>query len=285
MPYPSPSLQPQRRPVQHSNNTSPPATQHTQMIQPPQFNAFPTSPFSNFTHLPAPCRQLHPPKSLLYRPAVLRSIERPARGENSPLTPPASSATSVNEDYVGDGEYKNGMDIRNAGYGGYLGREDHGIAGLEEEGKVTGPPGKGHWKPDAEAVTCDAAMCVKNFSFVLRRHHCRRCGNVFCAQHTAHTVPLNQNARFHIQGYQERACDNCWNDYTRLLETKRPDYLSSSNSSSSTLSNNHPSPSSPVMNMGVRGTGPGGGKGMDGLGTKVGSYVGSVPRDWSWSTF
>lgn len=116
------------------------------MIQPPQFNAFPTSPFPNFTHLPAPCRQLHPPKSPLYRPAVLRSIERPARRENSPLTPPTSSAASVNEDYVGDGEYKNGMDIRNAGYGGYLGREDYGIAGLEEEGKVTGPPGKGHWK-------------------------------------------------------------------------------------------------------------------------------------------
>jgi len=142
MPYPSPSLQPQRRPVQHSNNTSPPATQHTQMIQPPQFNAFPTSPLA---HLPAPCRQLHPPKSPLYRPAVLRSIERPARRENSPLTPPTSSAASVDGDYVGDGEYKNGMDIRNAGYG-YLGREDYGIAGLEEEGKVTGPPGKGHWK-------------------------------------------------------------------------------------------------------------------------------------------
>ncbi|CAZ84336.1 unnamed protein product [Tuber melanosporum] len=285
MPYPSPSLQPQRRSAQHSNNTSPPATQHTQMIQPPQFNAFPTSPFSNLAHLPAPCRQLHPPKSPLYRPAVLRSIERPVRRENSPLTPPTSSAASVNEEYVGDGEYKNGMDIRSAGYGGYLGGEDFGIVGLEEEGKVTGPPGKGHWKPDAEAVTCDAVMCVKNFSFVLRRHHCRRCGNVFCAQHTAHTVPLNQNARFHIQGYQERACDNCWNDYTRLLDAKRTDSLSSSNSSGSTLSNNHPSPSSPVMNMGVRGTGPGNGRGMDGLGAKVGSYVGSVPRDWSWSTF
>lgn len=70
-----------------------------------------------------------------------------------------------------------------------------------------------------------------------------------------------------------------------MLEAKRPDYLSSSNSSGSTLSNNHPSPSSPVMNVGVRGAGPGGGKAMDGLGAKVGSYVGSVPRDWSWSTF
>jgi hypothetical protein len=114
------------------------------MIQQSQFGHGSASHLSAFSHLPAPCRQLNPPKSPLYRPAVLRSIERPIKRENSPLSPPVSSAASVNEEYVGYGEYKGGLDIRNAGYG-YL-AEDFGIAGLEEEGQVTGSPTRAHWK-------------------------------------------------------------------------------------------------------------------------------------------
>ncbi|KAJ1338822.1 hypothetical protein BSLG_006459 [Batrachochytrium salamandrivorans] len=36
----------------------------------------------------------------------------------------------------------------------------------------------GVWQKDSEASTC--FNCVCKFTFMLRRHHCRRCGNIFC---------------------------------------------------------------------------------------------------------
>ncbi|KAL7275254.1 Zn finger protein [Rhizina undulata] len=279
MPYTAPQP-PARLPQYATNNTSPPPSQSDHQ---PTFTSPPSLLLSH--HLPAPCRQLHPPKSPLYRPAVLRSTGRPLR---APPTSPASSAASVNEEYMnaGSGEYKNALGIV-INRGGYSSGIDNDLIEEEETGRVTGPPDRGHWKPDAEAPVCDAPMCVRNFSLVTRRHHCRRCGNVFCAQHTPHYLPLNQNAKFHPQGLPSRACDSCYNDYHRMLTAKRTDSLSSNSSSSSTISNGNHMPSSPIVNMGSRGVNAGGRGPMSDaeLGTKMGSYVGSVPRDWSWSTF
>lgn len=110
-----------------------------------------------------------------------------------------------------------------------------------------------------------------------------RCGGIFCYEHVGNTITLSKGARFHAQGYPSKACGNCFADYKRVLAAKRSDSLSSSTSSSSTLSNNtnHPH-SSPIV--GIKAIGGRGGI-ESGLGAKVGSYVGSVPRDWSWSTF
>lgn len=283
MPFTPPSQQ-QPRFAQYAgnnnnnNNTSPPPSQHA--MHPSQYNTSPNSLLG--PHVPAPCRQLHPPKVPLYRPAVLRSIERPiraARGDS--LTPPASSAASVNEDYVSDVEYKTGVDFRGFGYGN-SGFNSADLGEIEDDDvQVTAEPDRGHWKPDAEAETCDAPMCVRRFTIYHRKHHCRRCGNIFCYEHVGHIIPLSKNARFHAQGYPSKACDNCFNDYKRVLAAKRSDSLSSSTSSSSTLSNNN-HPSSPIV--GIKAIS--GHRGIEsGLGAKVGSYVGSVPRDWSWSTF
>ena len=35
-----------------------------------------------------------------------------------------------------------------------------------------------HWVPDHERAAC--VGCAVRFSFSLRRHHCRECGDVFC---------------------------------------------------------------------------------------------------------
>ncbi|KAI9065524.1 hypothetical protein FKP32DRAFT_1602310 [Trametes sanguinea] len=46
------------------------------------------------------------------------------------------------------------------------------------------------WKPDSQAAHCDTFLCRKAFSIWERRHHCRKCGGVFCAECSSRTTPL-----------------------------------------------------------------------------------------------
>eukprot|EP01050_Picozoa_sp_SAG11_P021522 SAG11_NODE_3848_length_2192_cov_1.253703_2_plen_231_part_00 len=68
----------------------------------------------------------------------------------------------------------------------------------------SGSGGVGHgafeapaWTPDEEAWCCETPSCAKPFSLWLRRHHCRRCGGVFCggAYHILTNVPAPLAAR------------------------------------------------------------------------------------------
>ncbi|XP_054715412.1 zinc finger FYVE domain-containing protein 21-like [Uloborus diversus] len=44
------------------------------------------------------------------------------------------------------------------------------------------------WVPDDESPCC--TKCQAKFDFLTRRHHCRRCGNVFCSHCCEQKVPL-----------------------------------------------------------------------------------------------
>ncbi|KAF9488701.1 hypothetical protein BDN71DRAFT_1512820 [Pleurotus eryngii] len=46
------------------------------------------------------------------------------------------------------------------------------------------------WKEDTLASVCDNFYCRVRFSMFERRHHCRKCGSIFCAACTAHTTAL-----------------------------------------------------------------------------------------------
>lgn len=46
------------------------------------------------------------------------------------------------------------------------------------------------WKPDSSALNCDNFYCRARFSLVQRRHHCRKCGGVFCNRCSARTTSL-----------------------------------------------------------------------------------------------
>ena len=50
------------------------------------------------------------------------------------------------------------------------------------------------WVPDHKVTHCSFPGCGKQFSFRLRRHHCRRCGLVFCSEHSQHRVNKDQLA-------------------------------------------------------------------------------------------
>lgn len=76
---------------------------------------------------------------------------------------------------------------------------------------VTGPPAKSHWKPDSKAPVCD--HCEQPFSLALRRHHCRRCGNIFCLSCCYQTVRLDQTANYHQAGLSSRVCVGCFDEF------------------------------------------------------------------------
>eukprot|EP00842_Homolaphlyctis_polyrhiza_P002364 jgi/Hompol1/3128/HPOL_006355-RA len=71
-------------------------------------------------------------------------------------------------------------------------------------------------QPDAKASEC--SLCHQRFSLLVRRHHCRRCGDIFCSTCCNRAVRLDQNADFHPAGILCRVCDTCHKDQDSALE-------------------------------------------------------------------
>lgn len=67
------------------------------------------------------------------------------------------------------------------------------------------------WIPDNQADNCIA--CKAKFDFIKRRHHCRRCGQIFCGKCTSNKV------QFHRMGFVDpvRLCKPC-SDVTKKEE-------------------------------------------------------------------
>ena len=131
-------------------------------------------------------------------------------------------------------------------------------------------------QPDSSAQSCDAAICNKPFSLFGRRHHCRRCGNVFCGVHSPFLVPLDQDAQFHPDGVLSRACEYCWSDYKGwdAVRLGRLDAVGLGQDTQTLASSATTTTTS--LSIGPR---PGSNAQI------AGSVAGSVPRDWAWSTF
>ncbi|KAJ6256077.1 hypothetical protein Dda_9169 [Drechslerella dactyloides] len=268
------------------NSTSPtsPYSSSTTITTPPQ-----TSPTTPNPYLPLAPRQLHPPKCAMYRPAALRTTERATlvsngKSESCDMPAPVVKAAPVNPPKPVQPVATTVIVMEPT-----VGSTD----------EVTGPPSKANWKvrissfcfsntelreiiananlllqqPDAEATVCDSPICSKSFSLFDRRHHCRRCGNIFCAQHTSQYLKLDQNCRYNANGYDSRVCIGCFDEYKRLCAKSR----SSSSSSSSTESATAPQPAKQMMTARYTNDGT--------LRGRLNSYVGSYRDNWSWSTF
>ncbi|KAL8286312.1 hypothetical protein RQP46_004800 [Phenoliferia psychrophenolica] len=74
---------------------------------------------------------------------------------------------------------------------------------------------------EADEVAHDCRRCRRKFSFFLRKHHCRRCGQVVCAACSTHSDALDPNDVVQVPGateddiwlqrtaFQFRTCDTC----------------------------------------------------------------------------
>lgn len=176
-----------------------------------------------------------PVAKTLYTPAALRPTRNPnpknASGlPNAPITPPSSLQNSLhsldkNMPKQNVSSRRNTVDSAKSGL--FLDRvishaedilqRDLGAPGY---GRVMEFPTKNHWKPDSTTSVCADPLCYRQFTIFHRKHHCRRCGYIFCAMHSSNLIPLNQDADFHPYGNRVRSCDACWSDYSRW-EIKR----------------------------------------------------------------
>ncbi|XP_003745845.1 RUN and FYVE domain-containing protein 1 [Galendromus occidentalis] len=64
------------------------------------------------------------------------------------------------------------------------------------------------WQDDKEAEVCTA--CEKTFSVSRRRHHCRKCGQIFCGQCSEGSMPLIRG------GKPVRVCDACQQELLQM---------------------------------------------------------------------
>lgn len=67
------------------------------------------------------------------------------------------------------------------------------------------------WRSDSSAAQCSS--CTSTFSFFTRRHHCRRCGKIFCDTCTSHTKVLPHPIRRpggDVEKGAVRVCNACF---------------------------------------------------------------------------
>ncbi|MCJ1277162.1 hypothetical protein MMC21_004972 [Puttea exsequens] len=248
----------------------------------------PTSP-SAVPSLPLTTRQLRPHKSPMFVPAALRPTERAPR--SSPLTPPRSVHGSTDSLDASDprplsrrstdkSKQKSTTLAQVTETGSPSPFEDAANTTLPTADlpSVTGPPTRAHWKADAAVSICDAPVCAKLFGLFERRHHCRHCGNVFCGEHSTWTVPLDQDANFHPQALQFRACGHCWSEYGRYVEEQATGGAAEGSSGGQDGGGIKRTQSRPIGLPAQQ-------QQQQQQGDKRGSLAQSLTGTWNWSTF
>lgn len=85
---------------------------------------------------------------------------------------------------------------------------------------LRGAPSRKHWLKDESVALCGITLCRKHFNFFERRHHCRKCGGIFCKEHTSHYLYINHLAQFTTggRGTLSRVCDNCIEEYNEFMK-------------------------------------------------------------------
>lgn len=141
-------------------------------------------------------------------------------------------------------------------------------------------PTRKHWVKDEAVLKCGIADCPKTFNFFERRHHCRRCGGIFCKEHTMHYLYINHLAQFTTggRGTLSKVCDNCIEEYNEFVkhefgvDVHHPHHSTPATSATSPIDST-PAAANQLGRRGFTET------------TNNEQMAGSVPANWSWSSF
>ncbi|KAM9910105.1 hypothetical protein OXX69_004808 [Metschnikowia pulcherrima] len=156
-------------------------------------------------------------------------------------------------------------------------------------------PTRRHWLKDESVFECGIDYCGKKFNFFERRHHCRKCGGIFCKEHTSHYLYINHLAQFTTggRGTLSRVCDRCIQEYNDFI---RHEFGVACHKPSSRESLPQPAALNKVdyrkeiftSKMGAGNPGgaiPAKSQESSEDGKAADQLVGSVPANWSWSSF
>lgn len=69
------------------------------------------------------------------------------------------------------------------------------------------------WMPDDSCMVC--YDCDAQFTIFNRRHHCRKCGRVFCAKCTTNSIPAKSIEKRNLseEGERFRVCNYCFKQW------------------------------------------------------------------------
>ena len=154
-------------------------------------------------------------------------------------------------------------------------------------------PTRKHWAKDEDFQKCGIPECPKVFNFFERRHHCRKCGGIFCKEHTSHYLYINNWAQFTTggRGKLSKVCDNCIREYQLFIKNEfgldAPSVTSQKSLAATDPSclsvGYHPSAqdasTSPLRKPIAAATTASSDAKKDDL------FVGSIPANWNWSSF
>ena len=150
------------------------------------------------------------------------SIERTWRVElKSELDSHKETCQTVNEDLKKFNELKKELDLVKKEYEELKSQNSDLEKTLEEMGsklgtshlrmdnfkEVTKVLSEYQWEPDESVTICK--ICTKEFGVARRKHHCRRCGRIFCNECSDNKMPLPSSAK------PVRVCNNC---YSAMLQ-------------------------------------------------------------------
>jgi len=135
------------------------------------------------------------------------------------------------------------------------------------------------FQADQESTICDEPACQKHFTYFTRRHHCRRCGNIFCDPHSSFEIPLDESANFNPRGSSSRSCSHCFGQF-RAWRSRNNSAASTEEASTAT-----PTTMTPTNPVAAISTSPGKTDGAAPGAKALPEIAQSVPRDWNWSTF
>lgn len=105
-------------------------------------------------------------------------------------------------------------------------QRDKNKAGADDDQVVLAPV----WAPDTSSNKC--FVCKTSFSFVKRRHHCRRCGQLVCKDCSRTRAILVANDKNKVQ----RVCDDCITQSTNKVHITGPRNFRNTASTSSAAS-------------------------------------------------
>ncbi|OAD75350.1 hypothetical protein PHYBLDRAFT_132627 [Phycomyces blakesleeanus NRRL 1555(-)] len=100
-------------------------------------------------------------------------------------------------------------------------QEDASLNQVDLAGQAEDGPRSYDWESDIDARDC--RRCSRKFGFLVRRHHCRRCGLIVCdrcSNSRAYLSPsqilqdpsLPQESRQVLASQHQRVCDKCYAD-------------------------------------------------------------------------